>query len=377
VANGFAVALALGGVMATAAPASAAPAWTVEGGVVGAQYGRLASVSCASTASCFAVGAADGPSFETKLAERWNGSAWSVVTTPNPGGAVNSQFTSVHCLTSTSCVAVGQYDNGVATKTLVERWNGSKWSIVASPNPAATSVSVLASVWCTSTSNCVAVGSWFESTPDSSAERTLVERWNGSKWSIVASPNKTGAIDSGLAGVACTSASSCMAVGHYDTNTVTRTLTERWDGSKWAIVASPNPGNTVQSELSGISCPAASRCIAVGSGHGTLAERWNGSGWSIMTTPNPPTATGSSLFGVSCPSTTRCYAVSDFFTGSSVQRLVETWNGTSWSIVAVPVPAGTIRSSLSGVWCATTTNCFAVGEYRLGPSRRPLIDRYA
>jgi hypothetical protein len=53
------------------------------------------------------------------------------------------------------------------------------------------------------------------------------------------------------------------------------------------------------------------------------------------------------------------------------------WNGGGWSITTTPAPAGTIASSFSGVTCGTATNCFAVGEYRLGTSRRPLIDRFS
>lgn len=263
------------------------------------------------------------------------------------------------------------------TKTFVERWNGTTWSIVASPNPTGSAVIGLAGVHCVSAMFCVAVGSFYVSSSDSSAEKTLVEHWNGTSWKIVNSPNQPAAVDSGLTGVSCTSASNCFAVGHYNTELLTQTYVERWDGSKWSIVASPNRAGGAQSELSGVVCRTTASCFAVGSGGGTLIERWNGSTWSLITSPNPAGATASSLTAVSCPTATRCYAAGDFFKGSSPTRLVETWNGTSWSIVSTPAPAGTIRSSLSGVACSTTTNCFAVGEYRLGPSRRPLIERFS
>ena len=311
------------------------------------------------------------------MIERWDGAHWTSLTAPTPPGALDYQLTSVHCLSAASCVAVGDYETSTATKTLVERWNGVRWSIQASPNPVAIAVSALASVRCVSSSLCFAVGSAFVGTTDSSAEHTLVERWNGSSWSIVTSPNQPSANDSGLTGVTCTSTTSCFAVGHYDTDLVTRTLVERWNGTSWSIVASPNPSGIAQSELLGIACPTATSCFAVGSGHGTLVEHWNGTTWALMTSPSPAGSTGSSLTSVSCPSATRCDAVSDYFAGTTQQRLLETWNGAHWSIVATPAPAGTIRSSLSGVACATTVNCFAVGEYRLGPSRRPLIERFS
>jgi hypothetical protein len=60
-----------------------------------------------------------------------------------------------------------------------------------------------------------------------------------------------------------------------------------------------------------------------------------------------------------------------------VQRLVEVWNGTAWSITGTPAPAGTTQSSFSGVACGGIVNCFAVGEYQSGTSRRPLIERFS
>ncbi|HTK15033.1 MAG TPA: hypothetical protein VL769_01470 [Acidimicrobiia bacterium] len=260
---------------------------------------------------------------------------------------------------------------------MVERWNGTRWSIGATPNPVGIAVSGLAGVHCPNATFCVAVGSYFMNSPDSSLERTLVEQWNGTSWRIVASPNRPGVTDNGLTGVSCVSATDCTAVGHYRNDLGTRTLVERWNGTKWSIVASPNPGGVAQSELTGVTCRSATSCFAVGSGHGTLVERWNGTSWSLMTTPNPAGTSSASLTSISCPGATRCFAVGDFFGSSNVQRLVEVWNGAAWSITSTPAPAGTISSGFSGVSCGGTVNCFAVGEYSSGTSRRPLIERFS
>jgi hypothetical protein len=95
----------------------------------------------------------------------------------------------VSCKSATSCIAVGHYqkprnrfDFG-PTLTLAERWNGTKWTIVSSPNPGA-NVSDLAAVSCWGTTHCFAVGSQTASTT-----QTLTERWNGTTWAVVASPN--------------------------------------------------------------------------------------------------------------------------------------------------------------------------------------------
>jgi len=361
-----------------APPVGAAPRWAVIGTATGDRYGHVAAVACPSTTACVAVGTLDLPHNVSRLAERWEGSKWATLTTPNPTGATSSQLTGVACTTPTSCIAVGQYNTlATVTKTLAMRWDGTRWSILTSPNAPDSPVSVLAGISCATSTSCFAVGGYFVNTGSTSVELTLIEQWNGKTWSIVPSPDQPLAVDSALTSVSCPSTSSCFAVGSYDTQLVTSTLTERWDGSTWAIVASANPPGSPDSQLSSVTCPTTSSCVAVGLGHGTLIERWNGTIWGIVTSANPTGATGASLTGVSCPSATRCDAVGTIFRQTVLQRLVETWDGTRWSLVTVPVPSGTKLSTLSAVSCATTTSCFAAGDYRRGPTRRPLFERYS
>ena len=371
-----AVTLTIAGVLVPGAPASATPIWSVLSAPAGAASGSLADVSCVSPTSCFAVGAQHFSTTQITLVERWDGTKWSIVSSPNPAGARSSQLTAVHCVTSTTCFAVGQYSTWSADTTLVERWDGTKWSIVSSPNPAGAAAAGLSDVQCTSATRCVAVGSFFVSSETATIEQTLVELWNGSSWSIVASPNVSPTFDSSLTGVSCTGSSNCFAVGQYATDLVVQTLIEHWDGRAWSLVASPNSSVT-DSELSAISCPSATSCFAVGFGRRTLVEHWNGLRWSIQAIPTPSGASGAGLVSVSCPSLTRCFAVGDSFDMSVVTRLVEAWNGTSWSIVNTPIPAGASFSRLSGVSCSTTTSCFAVGEYERGAGVHSLLERYA
>src|SRR4029079_11085749 len=95
----------------------------------------LNAVSCPSTTSCFAVGAYTD--FPKHFVEHWNGTSWSIVSTPSPPDTTNSQLKGVSCPSTTSCYAVGYYFNGSVTNTiLVEHWNGTRWSVMTSPNPA-------------------------------------------------------------------------------------------------------------------------------------------------------------------------------------------------------------------------------------------------
>ena len=74
--------------------------------------------------------------------------------------------------------------------------------------------------------------------------QTLIERWDGTSWAIVSSPNTSTTQNNYLYGVTCASASECWAVGYYFYGSAYQTLIERWDGTSWAIVSSPNASAT-------------------------------------------------------------------------------------------------------------------------------------
>jgi hypothetical protein len=152
----------------------------------------------------------------------------------------------------------------------------------------------------------------------------------------------------------------------------------------WAIQATPDPSAGAGSDLWGVSCPSATDCTAVGSSVnsagvlGTLAEHWDGTSWTAQTTPNAAGAQRSGLSGVSCASTTACTAVGFYVDSAGLEvPLAEHWNGTTWAIQAAPVPAGATFSFLAGVSCPSTRVCIAVGEYFLsGSVRVALIERW-
>src|SRR4051812_13203241 len=88
------------------------------------------------------------------------------------------------------------------------------WKIVASPNPAGNQGSGLGAVSCTAVDHCMAVGSWvYADDGEGEQSHTLAESWNGSRWTIVPSPNQPGATNDQLLGVKCISSSDCLAVG--------------------------------------------------------------------------------------------------------------------------------------------------------------------
>src|SRR6266568_1147011 len=328
--------------------------------------GTLASVlfgvSCPAATFCVAVGNYQNRAGRHAiLAEAWNGSSWSVMAALPPAGARRSFLNGVSCASATACTAVGSYQTRSGRHvTLAERWNGTAWSVQATPNPASPPRSALAAVSCTSSSACTAVGS---STSKTGTTRTLAERWNGTAWSLQPTPN--GPFGGFLAGVSCPSPAACIAVGG-DNNGLP--LVEAWNGTSWSIPPTPATGGA---QLNSVSCASPSACTAVGSG--AFAERWDGTSWSIQ--PVPGIHDNAALTSVSCTSASACTAVG----GSNNDRvtLAEVWNGTSWKIQPTPSTARADADVLFGVSCTSSSACTAVGEFaRFGGRPVSLAQRW-
>jgi hypothetical protein len=350
-------------------------AWTIESTAnpSGAATGSLLGVSCPAATLCTAVGYYTNRSnVEVTLAERWNGDRWAIQPTPTPAGALSSGLSGVSCPSPTTCTAIGGYTNssGIGA-TLAERWNGSGWTIQATPTPTGASSSGLSSVSCPSPTTCTAVGGY---TANKGSGATLAEGWTRSGWAIESTPDASGASFSSLNGVSCPSSTTCTAVGTYTEGTgASATLAERWSSNSWAIQTTPNASGGTGSGLSGVSCPTTTTCSAVGgytdaSGTGvTLAEYWAGSRWAIQNTPAPTSGTFSSLGtrgGVSCPIATACVAVGHYNRGPRVGlTLVERWLDNTWVVQPSPDASGGQGGGLSGVSCPSATTCTAVGGY--------------
>jgi hypothetical protein len=316
----------------------------------------LYGVTCASASDCWAVGGYFDNSIQTyqTLIELWDGTSWAIVNSPNPSGTLTF-LNGVTCASASDCWAVGDYfDNSSDYRTLIERWDGTSWAIVSSPNPTAAG-NFLKGVTCASASDCWAVGFYVQTEP--LAYRTLIERWDGTSWTIVNSPNP-GDTDT-LEGVTCASASNCWAVGAYQQgNSVVQTLIELWDGTSWAIVNSP--GVTAQNNvLNGVTCASASDCWAVGYSFSldfttlkTLIERWDGTSWAIVSSPNP-SPTWNLLFGVTCVSASDCWAVGHDYSDAGIfQTLMLRYTA---SPTPTPTPTPTSTSTPSATPTASPT----------------------
>ena len=118
------------------------------------------------------------------LAEHWNGTAWSNVAVPVPAGAGQASFSGVDDLSASSAWTVGSWEEPGSTmqQTLIQHWNGTAWSIVPSPNPGGTtsgSNDELSAIAGTGPDDLWAAGS-FDIGGEFNA--VLLEHWNGTAW---------------------------------------------------------------------------------------------------------------------------------------------------------------------------------------------------
>jgi hypothetical protein len=338
--------------------------------VNGATHMTLSGASCATSVACTAVGSYTNSSGAVvTLAERSNGGAWTIESTPNPNGAKESRLSGVSCASASSCSAVGFYKTGGGSPSLsfAESWNGKEWKLQTTENPLGATKVQLLGVSCSATGACAAVGTY---TNSASEKLSLAERLSGSEWKIQATLPPPGAKGTELRRVSCTSPSECTAVGSYTNSSGTVvTVAERLTGSESKIESTPNPSGATAAELSGISCPSASACTAVGSytnGSGnsvSFAEGWNGKEWNLQTTQSPTGAVQSKNLGVSCSAGGVCTAVGWYrlSTGSAIP-LAELWNGREWQPWSAPSPAGSEGSELQDVSCVSMYACAAVGQ---------------
>ena len=209
---------------------------------VGSQqgYSALDAVSCADARWCVAVGhvgstSVGGPGLVLgpDFADTWSGAHWRMTILPTPGGT-NPELASISCASSRLCVAVGSVRaNGVPEPYAAEETDG-VWSDVS---PTIAGAALLSSVSCAPNGACAAVG--YRGT--GVGRRPLVERWQANRWTAETVQVPPGSRQHGgslLLSVSCTAAPAghhapaglggCAAVGDYERQTRRLRLNVAW-----------------------------------------------------------------------------------------------------------------------------------------------------
>lgn len=225
----------------------------------------LDAVSCTSPRACIAVGSDDDT--DQPLVEHWNGSRWAIQRSPSPSEDGGGLF-SISCSSSKSCTAVGGgFDKHGCLVPLVERQQAQGWSIEPSatlPGCGPLNDSSFNGVSCVRATGCTAVGNYDVS--DAAYDFALVERAPASLWSIESTPRLQYRVDPWGGGaflddVACTSTAMCIAVGGAGSEIRQVPLVERRTGKLWKpqVIRDVPDG-----ELLAVACTSNSTCTAVG-----------------------------------------------------------------------------------------------------------------
>ncbi|MDA8400237.1 MAG: hypothetical protein M0008_09350, partial [Actinomycetota bacterium] len=203
------------------------------------QANVLNGISCVSTKFCVATGTFGNGTTAQNLILTWNGVTWSL-----DAGASLSTATSqanvlngISCVSTKFCVATGAYYNGTTAQNLILTWNGVTWSLDAAPSisTSGSRFNVLNGISCVSTKFCVATGTFGNGT----TAQNLILTWNGVTWSLDAAPSisTSGSEANQLTGVSCTSTSFCVATGTFGNGTTAQNLILTWNGSTWSLDA--------------------------------------------------------------------------------------------------------------------------------------------
>lgn len=365
--------------------------------------GDPAGLSCTAVTACTVVGVSNDTGYGHAYAKQYDGTGWSRASVPEPGRSRESILSGVSCLSAADCIATGSYvSRGYDGESLGERWNGTAWTRVTTPDESGTATDGLTAVSCPQASACVALGSYKASSGYTPGTLPLIETSRGVTWSAARDdPSAEGFLPGGiscvsttmcmavgssgrgdgnpawagiwngkrlvnedppaptgqtaiLTAVSCPTAAFCLAVGG-EGNTSTIPLAYTWDGGQWSTVSLPGPAS---GELSSVSCTSATWCVAVESDGDALS--WNGTAWTQQVLPAP---TGASA--VSCASPTSCVVVGASSGTAPLVPETDRWNGTGWTGQRMAtLPAGSDFSQFLGVSCLSASACTAVGDYR-------------
>ena len=173
----------------------------------------------------------------------------------------------------------------------------------------------------------------------------------------------------GLHDVACPTSTTCLAVGRIESGSTAHPSSS--PTPVYVVITNGQPGRArafpqgTSSLISGIACPTATRCLAVGQGSVALLSSANGA-WGATLARDPSSWTAGSGFptqDISCPSATVCHVTaSDSIATPEGSFSVPATMELTPDGVAKPVRRLSDRSGqLYGISCVAAGTCTVVG----------------
>jgi hypothetical protein len=366
---------------------------------------RLAAqqVACVSPSHCVGIGGS------YVLVE--HGGKWSAIRSPEPpglGSGTAVQLSALACPAAGRCVASGARGE---QRAIIVAQRGHRWhsAVVNLPSNAeqgygsnGPALPTLRSISCGTAGNCAAAGYYYGS---DQAEHALLVDEKGGTWSAgldVPLPPDAGATSEGsLSSVSCAPAGSCVAVGSYlREDAVGGTYSSYpWvfeeSGGQWAshgetlqlpadaTIGHPAGGPSPFLGFSGVSCPSAGNCTALGayfsSGHGPAGVFFTERDGTWSQGIRAPVPAGSVSFydgmeiedpmvAISCGAPGKCAAIGWYFPSDALilHGLLLVERHGRWNASGLALPAGAHARSgtyLTSVACRPSGDCVAVGYY--------------
>lgn len=356
---------------------SSSAGWTVQAAPrLGAADNTFGAVAPVSSTDVWAVGnflpdqPSSNPDATLSIAAHFDGTRWTSTPTPNTGPNYNTLF-GVAAVPGRAWAVGVALDGNYQAHSLIEAWDGSAWQLAAAP-VLDSQRDYLTSATAVSANDVWAVG---ERQDRAGRFSTLVEHWDGRRWSVVLSPNP-GSAGNHLYGVAAASSDDVWAVGQRNDTSSDQPLVEHWDGRDWTVAAVPGAGTTGAVldavAVHGQEVWAAGQTDDAAHQAHPLVLRRADEGW----TASVPTGIGApftNLTGITVAGGTAWVAGTYFNSATGLQHtLIARDDGAGWHAVAAPDP-GTGDKVFGGI-AATGGNVWAVGYDKTATARDPLIE---
>lgn len=323
--------------------------------------GEFASVACPAAGDCWAtanLNRGGGQIFH------FDGKEWQ--RTPTPTEALT--LYGLACPSQASCWAVGAVaSGGESISTLIEHYDGRKWTVEESPDAEGFPESGLMGIVCPGEGECWAAGNGQDFSQEPTSGELLLLRLADGSWSRVAAPSPE---EEELTGdgplLACGSPSRCMLLTNFGAQggIANEQSGDIFEGHDWRSLALP-PGIFFQA----LACPGPDECIALGGPRydGAMsAYRYDGKAWSA---PEPlPAGSGESVmswYSLSCPAGSECWAAGGQpITGAATPAVVTRFHDGGWSVPAQLGEAG----ELTAISCVAADSCLTVGGASASPN---------
>jgi hypothetical protein len=311
-------------------------------------YNSLNAVGALSATDVWAVGNFHrfSDAADKTLAEHWNGTKWKLVPSPNPPSQTNI-LAGVAVVGSNDAWAVGYEVINDSYQTLIEHWDGKGWTLAQN----GTAKGLLASVAAVATNDVWAVGS------TDYVGNGLIEHWDGSAWTETTLPDQVY-----FRAVAVLGKNDVWAVGQRTNSTGIGDFSyaAHFDGNRWTHIPSPSPfrqHDLDQDWLTSLTALSSSDVWAgavwrdgdYGIVDHTFTEHWNGEKWQVVGSRNPGgNSRYNDFWGIAGLGAGGVWAVGQ--TGyTNFQPLVEKWDGTNWHLVKSPPAADGVLQGIARI----------------------------